>query len=264
MKIGICGICGRMGAQILYTVIERGHVLAGAFDSPGAANFGKSACSLVQKDDISVNITSLDRNVLKDCDGCIDFSTPAATLKLVELSVALKKPLVIGTTGFSESQSQCIREASRDIPVLMSPNMSVGVNLLFKLTEIASAALSDVYDVEIFEAHHKYKKDAPSGTAQRLVEIVRTNKKGLESAAEITGRQGISDGRNSDEIGVFAIRAGDIVGEHTVFFAGSGERIELTHRAANRNTFSTGAVLALEFLAGQGPGLYTMFDVLGL
>ena len=141
--------------------------------------------------------------------------------------------------------------------------MSLGVNLLFKLTELASSAMTTDYDVEIFESHHRFKKDAPSGTAKRLLEVVKENMKGLSSAQTVNGRQGITGERTSNEIGMHAMRGGNIIGEHTVFFVGMDERIELTHRAANREAFASGAVPAMEFLKGKGPGLYSMYDVLG-
>jgi len=184
-------------------------------------------------------------------------------MRLLEEACAAGKPLVIGTTGFSDDQKKSIENASRQIPVLFSPNMSVGVNLLFKLTETAARALNTEYDVEIFEAHHRFKKDAPSGTARRLLEIVRENMGGLEKAKEVPGRDGIVGERSKNEIGILAMRGGDIVGEHTVFFTTFGERIELTHRATSREILSSGAVTAMEFLAGRPAGLYTMYDVLG-
>jgi 4-hydroxy-tetrahydrodipicolinate reductase len=193
----------------------------------------------------------------------IDFSSPSASMSIVSRCSELKKPIVIGTTGFTDEQKKIISEKSEIIPVLHSPNMSTGVNLLFKLTEIAASALDTSYDVEIIEAHHRFKKDAPSGTAKRLVEAAR-KMKGLENAREVTGREGITGERSDKEIGVFAIRGGDIVGEHTVFFTSLGERIELTHKASSRDILAKGAVKGAEYLLGKKPGLYNMFDVLGL
>ena len=264
MDIAICGICGRMGVELLKTSLDRGHTLVAAFDAPGTAAFGKPAGSLINNSDITIEVTSLDGASLKGCQCVIDFSAPAATMKLLGAAVKDSVPVVIGTTGLSEKELSVIRDASKSIPIVFSPNMAVGVNLLFKLTEIAAAALSSEYDVEIFEAHHKLKKDAPSGTARRLVEIVKDHKDGLKQAKELSGREGIVGERTKDEIGVFAMRGGDIVGEHTVFFVGSGERIELTHRAGSRGNLSKGAVMAVEYLAGKGPGMYSMYDVLGI
>ncbi|HOT46936.1 MAG TPA: 4-hydroxy-tetrahydrodipicolinate reductase [Spirochaetota bacterium] len=264
MKIGICGICGRMGVSVLKIMLERRHVLAAAFDHEGAPRFGDDAGRLVGGEGLNVTITAINRDDVRKADGIIDFSAPAASMRLIEEALSAGKPLVIGTTGLSDDQKKEIEKASRRIPVLFSPNMSVGVNLLFKLTETAARALNTDYDVEIFEAHHRFKKDAPSGTARRLLEIVRENMGGLEDAKEVPGRDGIVGERTKNEIGILAMRGGDIVGEHTVFFTTFGERIELTHRATSREILSSGAVTAMEFLAGKPAGLYTMYDVLGL
>ncbi len=263
MRIGICGICGRMGVSVLKIMLERRHVLAAAFDHEGAPRFGGDAGGLVGSEGLNVTITAINQDDILKADGIIDFSAPAASMRLLEEACAAGKPLVIGTTGFSDDQKKSIENASRQIPVLFSPNMSVGVNLLFKLTETAARALNTEYDVEIFEAHHRFKKDAPSGTARRLLEIVRENMGGLEKAKEVPGRDGIVGERSKNEIGILAMRGGDIVGEHTVFFTTFGERIELTHRATSREILSSGAVTAMEFLAGRPAGLYTMYDVLG-
>ncbi|HPV41986.1 MAG TPA: 4-hydroxy-tetrahydrodipicolinate reductase [Spirochaetota bacterium] len=263
MRIGICGICGRMGVSVLKIMLERRHVLAAAFDHEGAPRFGGDAGMLVGSEGLNVTITAINQDDILKADGIIDFSAPAASMRLLEEACAAGKPLVIGTTGFSDDQKKSIENASRRIPVLFSPNMSVGVNLLFKLTETAARALNTEYDVEIFEAHHRFKKDAPSGTARRLLEIVRENMGGLEKAKEVPGRDGIVGERSKNEIGILAMRGGDIVGEHTVFFTTFGERIELTHRATSREILSSGAVTAMEFLAGRPAGLYTMYDVLG-
>lgn len=264
MKIGVCGICGRMGVAVLRILLERGHALGAAFDREGAPSFGMDAGVLLHGSTMNVAIGSIGGGALAGTDGCIDFSSPAATIKMLEAAVSAKKPLVIGTTGLSDAQKVEIERASRNIPLLLSPNMSPGVNLLFRLSEVAAKALTDEYDIEIFEAHHRLKKDAPSGTARRLLEIVRGARPSLKDAREVTGREGIVGERAKNEIGVLAMRGGDIVGDHTVFFSTIGERIELTHRATSRDILAKGAVSAMEFLAGRPAGLYTMFDVLGL
>ncbi len=263
MKICICGICGRMGRSVLNVLVERGHELSGAFDSEGSIGFGRDAGSTIHGDNMGVVVSAIDQKVIGRSDGVIDFSTPAATMKLVEASRTHKRPLVIGTTGFSPVEYKSITDAARDIPVLCSPNMSLGVNLLFKLSEIAAGALPAGYDVEIFEAHHRFKKDAPSGTAKRLLEIVKSAKADLKTGREIHGREGMTGARTDSEIGVHAMRGGDIVGEHTVYFSGIGERIELTHRLSSRETLAKGAVAAMEFLKGKPAGFYSMYDVLG-
>ncbi len=264
MRLGVCGICGRMGISVLSVLLERGHALAAAFDSDSAPFFGRDAGELLRGETIHVPIASITAESVGACDGIIDFSSPAASLELIAFARENRKPLVVGTTGFSAAEKETIEGASRDIPILFSPNMSLGVNVLFKLAEIASRALTDDYDVELFEAHHRFKKDAPSGTARRLVEIVKENMRGLDGATEITGRSGITGERSNREIGVMAMRAGDIVGEHTLFFAAMGERIELTHRLTSRDPLARGAVRGMEYLAGRAAGLYTMYDVLGL
>lgn len=263
MNTGITGISGRMGAAILRIMIEKGHRLTGAFDAPDSKFISQNAMSIVNNPLADCIITVSDEASIAKTDGVIDFSAPAATLKLLPQAVAARKPLVIGTTGFSPAEVEEIRKAAASIPVLFSPNMSIGVNLLFKLTELASSALSTDYDVEIFEAHHRFKKDAPSGTAKRLLEIVRENMKGLADAKQVNGRDGITGERTPGEIGMHAMRGGNIIGEHTVFFAGIEERIELTHRAASREVFARGAVTAVEFLNGKAAGFYSMYDVLG-
>ncbi len=263
MNIGICGIGGRMGQAILRIMTERGHKLHAAFDADGSPLMNKNCIELVNSPFADCVISTINAEALQGVDSVIDFSGPAATMKLIKIMSELKKPLVIGTTGFSDSDVSSIRSFSEMIPVIHSPNMSLGVNLLFKLTEIASMALTTDYDVEIFEAHHRFKKDAPSGTARRLLEIVKENMAGLSNAADINGREGITGERTSNEIGMHAMRGGNIIGEHTVFYTGLDDRIELTHRAASRDVFARGAVSAAEYLYNKAPGFYTMYDVLG-
>jgi len=263
MNIGICGIGGRMGNAILRIMTERGHKLHAAFDAEGSPLINTNANELFDSPLSDCIISTINRDALNGVDGVIDFSGTAATMNLIELLTDLKKPVVIGTTGFLETHITQIRSYSEIIPVIHSPNMSLGVNLLFKLTEIASMALSTEYDVEIFEAHHRFKKDAPSGTAKRLLEIVKENMEGLSNAADINGREGITGERTGNEIGMHSMRGGNIIGEHTVFYTGLDDRIELTHRAANRDIFARGAVSAMEYLYNKAPGFYTMYDVLG-
>ncbi|MBN1496625.1 MAG: 4-hydroxy-tetrahydrodipicolinate reductase [Spirochaetes bacterium] len=264
MKIGICGICGRMGVSVLEILLARGHSLGAAFDHDGAPSFGCDAGVLIHAESMHVPVAAINAGGIANTDGVIDFSTPAATARLIEIALVKKTPLVIGTTGFSEDGRREIERASKTIPVLFSPNMSFGVNLLFKLTEIASRVLTNEYDVEILEMHHRLKKDAPSGTANRLLEIVKSSMRDMKEAKEVSGREGIVGERTRNEIGVFAMRGGGVVGEHTVFFTAADERIELTHRALSRDVLAKGAVAAMEFLAGKPAGLYSMYDVLGL
>ena len=263
MKVAICGVGGRMGVAILNIIHAKGYELACAFDHEKAPSFGKPAGSLIKNEEIITPITEINDSI-QDVDGIIDFSSPEASIELLKLAVQFKKPIVIGTTGFSEEQLAVIEDATKEIAILRSPNMSIGVNLLFKLVEMASKALNLDYNIEIFESHHKHKKDSPSGTALKLAEIVRDSMEGLKDAPYLHGREGTTLERTPQEVGIHAMRGGDIVGEHTVFFLTEGERIELTHRATDRNVFAKGVVTSLDFLVKQKPGMYNTFDVLGL
>ncbi len=264
MRVGINGIAGRMGRALLQILLERGHEVVAGFEAPSSSHLGASLADLHAGADAGVSVRVINEDDLKTAEGFIDFSVPESTLALIDSIPPNGLPVVIGTTGFSPEQLEKIERTAGAVPILFSPNMSVGVNLLFRLTDIASRALLGEYDVEVLEAHHRFKKDAPSGTARKIVEIVKNAVPSLNEAAEIYGRQGIIGERGDAEIGVMALRGGDIVGEHTVFFIGREERIELTHRAASRDTFARGAVRAIEYMQGKKPGLYTMFDVLGL
>lgn len=262
MRIAICGIAGRMGKAILTVALEKGHTLSQALDAEKCPLLGQDAGSLISKK-MDITIESLNSAKLV-ADAVIDFSAPAATEVLLQKAVEHKIPVVIGTTGFSETQKEKIQLAAQSIPIVFSPNMSVGVNLLFKLTQMAASVLQDGYDVEIFEAHHRLKKDSPSGTAKKLIDVIMETRDDLRSAKLMHGREGIIGERTNNEIGVMVMRGGDIVGEHTVYFIANGERVELTHRATSRENFARGAVMAAEFVVHKKQGLYTMFDVLGL
>ncbi len=264
LTVGICGACGRMGGAVLRELYSRGHRLGAAFDAPTSKFFGSDAAEVVNMEPLGVVIGSMGEGAFRGLDGVIDFSSPAASLRCVEEARTVGKPLVIGTTGFSAEQLSAVEAAGADIPLLVSPNMSMGVNLLFRLAELAAGTLGEGFDVEVFEAHHRFKKDAPSGTARRLIEIVKSSSKRLSPAAEAYDRSRTMAERGDREIGVMTLRGGDIVGEHTLYFVGMGERLELTHRATSRDILSRGAVRALEFLIGKKPGLYSMFDVLGI
>jgi 4-hydroxy-tetrahydrodipicolinate reductase len=196
-------------------------------------------------------------------DGLIDFSVPESTLRSVEACAARGKRLVIGTTGFDEAGLERIRAAAERIPILMAPNMSVGVNLCFKLVELAARVLGDDVDVEVIEAHHRDKIDAPSGTAVRLGEVLAEALGRDLGEVAVYGREGITGPRDRQTIGFATVRAGDIVGEHTVMYAGNGERIEITHRAQSRMNFAQGALRGARFLAERQSGLFDMQDVLG-
>jgi 4-hydroxy-tetrahydrodipicolinate reductase len=251
-----------MGRAVLDVLLQRGHSLACAFDSSSSAYYGKDAGALVS-DKLGVIVSPVNDDVEK-CSCVIDFSSPDASMELLAAAVRHKTPVVIGTTGFSDEQKTEIEKASKVIPLVFSPNMAVGVNLLFKLTETAAAVLGDDFDVEILEIHHRLKKDAPSGTAKRLADIVKEHMNGMAGARAVTGRNGLTGERESAEIGIMALRGGDAVGEHTVYFIGEGERIELTIRSTKRDTDAKGAVVAAEVLNGRPAGFYSMYDVLGL
>ncbi|OOG23344.1 4-hydroxy-tetrahydrodipicolinate reductase, partial [Thioalkalivibrio denitrificans] len=197
-------------------------------------------------------------------DVLIDFTRPEGTLAHLEICRKAGRAMVIGTTGFSEEQKQVIRDAAKEIPLVFAPNMSVGVNLCLKLLDLAARVLGDDVDIEVIEAHHRHKVDAPSGTALRMGEVVAEALGRDLAACAIYGREGHTGERDPKTIGFETIRAGDIVGEHTVMFAGAGERVEITHKASSRMTFARGAVRAAGWLSGRPAGLYDMQDVLGL
>jgi 4-hydroxy-tetrahydrodipicolinate reductase len=256
MKLAVCGAAGRMGQAIIAIAKEDSETqISGALECDGnkAIELG---------DPIISSVSNLEK-ILKNTDALIDFTNPESALKNLEMAVKQKVPVVIGTTGFSEEQKKQIKEASKVVPIVFSPNMSVGVNILFKLVEEVAKKVPD-YDIEIVEVHHNKKKDSPSGTAAKLAEVAASSIGRDINEVGIYGRHSDTDIRKKDEIGVLSVRAGDIVGDHTVYFAGPGERIELTHRAHSRDTFAVGAVKAAKWVAGKKPGLYDMFDVLSL
>jgi len=221
-----------------------------------AAEFGMEvAASLDVGDDLAAG--------LKQGDVIIDFSFHTTTATVLQQAVALGKPLVIGTTGHAPEEKQRLRDLAARIPCVWAGNYSVGVNLLFWLTQKATQVLSTDYDVEVVEMHHRFKKDAPSGTAARLLEIILEERK-LGTGALRHGREGITGERTSTEVGMHALRGGDVVGDHTVMYAAAGERLELTHKASDRGIFARGALRAAQWVTGRPAGLYDMQDVLGL
>lgn len=265
VRIGVCGAAGRMGRAIIEIALASDGVsLGAAFEHPDSSMLGMDAGLVAGVGELKVNIDSDVEAAMASFDVLIDFTSPEATLEKLRACRANGKPLVIGTTGFSDGQKAEIREAGRDCPVVFAPNMSIGVNLSFKLVELAARIIGDDADIEIIEAHHNQKKDAPSGTALHMGErIAEALGRDLKSCA-VYGRQGIGDVRDRRTIGFETIRAGDIVGEHTVMFASAGERIEITHRASSRSNFASGAVRAAKWLSGREKGIYDMQDVLGL
>ncbi|MBI2800552.1 MAG: 4-hydroxy-tetrahydrodipicolinate reductase [Gammaproteobacteria bacterium] len=264
IKIGVTGAAGRMGRMLVELVTQsREFTLAAAYERNDAPELGIDAGNLAGVGALGVAIAP--SNSLGDTafDVLIDFTLPSATLEHVLRCRARGLRMVIGTTGIGAERS-VIEEAATDIAIVWAPNMSVGVNLCFKLLEIAARVLGDDVDIEVLEAHHRHKIDAPSGTALKMGEIV-ANALGrdLDSVA-VYGRQGQTGARERRTIGFATVRAGEIVGDHTVLFAGPGERVEITHRAANRSTFAGGALRAAHWVMGRPRGLFDMQDVLGL
>ena len=264
IAVAVAGAAGRMGRMLVTAVANApGMRLATALEAPGSPHLDADAGELAGIGALGVPIGG-DIAAADAFDVLVDFSVPTATLAKLDACVGAGKALVIGTTGFDAAGQDAIRRAAETVPIVMAPNMSVGVNVAFKLVEFAARALGDDVDVEVFEAHHRHKIDAPSGTAVRMGEILAAALgRDLETDA-VYGREGITGERARRAIGFHSLRGGDIVGDHTVTFAGTGERIEITHRAGSRENFAAGAVRAVRFVAGREPGLYGMDDVLGL
>ncbi len=263
-RVAIAGASGRMGRMLVEAVhLANDFQLAGALDRAEAESIGTDAGAFLGAAS-GVRIASDLRTGLKDAQVLIDFTRPEGTLAHLAICRELGVQAVIGTTGFSDAQKAEIADIARDIAIVMAPNMSVGVNVTFKLLEMAAKALSTGYDIEIIEAHHRHKVDAPSGTALKMGEVIaEALGRDLKECA-VYAREGITGERDPSTIGFSAIRGGDIVGDHTVLFAGTGERIEITHKSSNRATYAQGSLRAARFLATQRAGLFDMFDVLGL
>jgi 4-hydroxy-tetrahydrodipicolinate reductase len=240
ISVLINGAKGRMGQALIHAAREMNLNVGAALDAG---------------DDLKA--------ALQESDVIVDFSSHAATKGLLEAAVAARKPIVIGTTGHSAEDKAQLLKLANQVPCVWAGNFSVGVNLLFALTRRASAVLGADYDAEVIEMHHRFKKDAPSGTAARLLEIILEERK-LNADALRHGREGITGERKPTEVGIHAVRGGDVVGDHTVIFAALGERVELTHKASDRGIFARGALRAAEWVVKQKPGVYDMQDVLGL
>jgi 4-hydroxy-tetrahydrodipicolinate reductase len=265
LNVAMLGASGRMGRAILPLVVASTDLrLSGALAAAGDEHVGHDAGVVAGTAPLAVSITSDVERALEGAQVAIDFTLPAASLQHARRCLARRVPLVIGTTGHDDAARAEIARIAGSIPVVMAPNMSLGVNLLFKLAELGARALGPEYDIEIFEAHHRHKVDAPSGTALGLGRAVaRGRGTTLEEAADYA-RHGATGPRREGRIGFSVMRGGDIVGDHRVFFAGPGEQIELAHHAQDRSGFARGAVAAARWVAGQPPGLYSMMDVLGL
>ena len=237
--------------------------LCGALDMVGSPAVGGDAGAFAGQS-TGVSITADVRLGLQNCDVLIDFTRPEGTLAHLQACRELGVAAVIGTTGFSEAQKLEIAAMARDVPMVMAPNMSVGVNVTLKLLEMAARALSTGYDIEIIEAHHRHKVDAPSGTALKMGEVIADALGRDLNECAVYARQGVTGERDPSSIGFATIRGGDIVGDHTVLFAGTGERIEISHKSSSRATYAQGSLRAARFLKGKKAGLFDMFDVLGL
>ena len=265
IRIAITGAAGRMGRSLMEACSATdGMRVTAAIVKPGSTLVGSVAGELISDATISTKIVDNIESVVDNFDVLIDFTSPESTMHNLEVCRAAGKKMVIGTTGLDDSQKQQIETAAKDIAVCFAPNMSVGVNLCFKLLEIAAKVMGDESDIEIIEAHHRHKKDAPSGTALRMGEVVAdTLGRDLKTCA-VYGREGVTGERDPKTIGFETIRAGDIVGDHTVMFAAMGERVEITHKASSRMTFSKGSMRAASWLMEKNNGLYDMQDVLSL
>jgi 4-hydroxy-tetrahydrodipicolinate reductase len=264
-NVAVLGVSGRMGQSLVRAIRESvDFTLSGALASPTSATLGRDAGEVALGPPLAVAITADRQQALANAAIAIDFTLPAALDDNLDAVEAAGIPLVIGMTGLDATRHARIRRTSERLPVLVAPNMSLAMNLLFGLAARAAAALPADYDVEILEAHHRHKVDAPSGTALRLGEIVAGARGGTLAAQAVDSRVGHSASRVPGTIGFASLRAGDIVGDHHVLFAGTGESLELVHRTTDRMTFAVGALAAARWLVGRPPGLYGMSDVLGL
>ncbi|WP_191907694.1 4-hydroxy-tetrahydrodipicolinate reductase [Vibrio fortis] len=265
VRIAIAGAAGRMGRNLVKATHQNKNATVGAgSERPESSLVGVDIGELCGEGRFEVALVDDLAKVVEEFDVIVDFTAPVSTLANIELCKKHGKKLVIGTTGFSEEEKQVIAAASKEMPIVMAPNYSVGVNLVFKLLEKAAKVMGDYCDVEIVEAHHRHKVDAPSGTAIGMGEAIAGAMGNDLNDVAVWSREGITGERTKDEIGFATIRAGDIIGEHTAMFADIGERVEITHKATDRMTFANGAIKAAVWLDSKPAGFYTMTDVLGL
>ncbi len=251
-----------MGGRIIaLAAASTSAIPAGALEAAGHPSVGKDAGLTAGCGELGIPITFEIQKAFANAKVLIDFSAPSATVRHSEAAAERGLGVVIGTTGLSDADLKSLAEVARHVPLIVAPNMSLGVNLLCRIAPQIVKALGSAYDIEIIESHHNKKKDAPSGTALRLLDVILDARNATRTDA-VWGREGRETARREGEIGVHAVRGGDIVGDHTILFAGQGERIELTHRASSRDTFALGALRAAVFIAGKPPGQYTMEDVL--
>lgn len=265
MNVAIVGAAGRMGGRLIHAVLETdGLELTGAVERPGHPQIGLDAGLVAGAGELGVKISDDLATTMTNADVLIDFTFPDVTLNNLEICAAQGKMLVSGSTGFTPEQRAKAEKYAEQIPVVLAPNMSVGVNACFKLLKEAAKILGEDFDVEVVELHHNKKKDSPSGTAVRMGEVVADTLGRDYSKVANFHREGMCGERTHEEIGMQTVRGGDIVGEHTVYFIGMGERIEISHRAMSRDMFARGAARACQWLNSKGPGIYDMQDVLGL
>jgi 4-hydroxy-tetrahydrodipicolinate reductase len=264
IRVAVAGASGRMGRMLIEAVLTSGDCeLGGALDVSTAPLLGQDAAAFLGRTS-GVPITADLRQGLANADVLIDFTRPEGTLAHIAVCRELGVKLVIGTTGFSAVQKAEIAEHAQALPIVMAPNMSVGVNVMLRLLDQAARALAQGYDIEVIEAHHRHKVDAPSGTALAMGDtLAHALGRDLKDCA-VYAREGVTGERDPSSIGFATVRGGDIVGDHTVMFAGTGERIEITHRSGSRANYAAGSLRAARFLMGRAPGLYGMDDVLGL
>lgn len=266
-RIIVCGGCGKMASLVASEIYQDENLqLVGIIEAPDHPSLGKDWGTITGIGEVNVIIQNdLDADeLINQCDTVVEFTNPEATMEHLEICLKHGKPMIIGTTGLSDIQVKRIEETARSIPVILSPNMALGVNILFELVRTVSRILDDQYDIEIIETHHHYKKDAPSGTAKKIAEIIANEKHiDLEKMA-VYGRSGNIGQRKKGEIGIHAIRAGNISGEHTVIFNSVGERLEVSHKAYNKEAFAQGTIKAIHFILNKKKKLFTMREVLGL
>jgi 4-hydroxy-tetrahydrodipicolinate reductase len=265
VNIIICGAAGRMGKEnIAVCNSDEGARIAGAIELKNSNFIGQDAGSVSGIDKIGVTITSNLEKIIQNTDVLIDFTTPEATLSHLKIAHTFKKGMVIGTTGFSDDQIAVVKEFSKDIPIVLSPNMSQGVNVLFFLVKKAAEFLGDRFEAEILEIHHNLKQDAPSGTALQFGRyIAEARGKKLDDIA-VYGRHGVTGPRKKEELGIAALRLSDVVGEHSIIFGSTGEIIEINHKCTSRKTYASGALRAAKFIVNKRNGIFTMQDVLGI
>ncbi|MDP3920909.1 MAG: 4-hydroxy-tetrahydrodipicolinate reductase [Candidatus Omnitrophota bacterium] len=265
IRIAMAGAAGRMGQTILgLAAKDRAFKITGALEMAACPSLGQDIGTLLGCDPVGVRLTTSPSVALQSADVLIDFSHPSALNANLKACVKNKTGYVLGTTGLKAAALKSLKTASKKIPIVQAPNMSIGVNILFWLSEVTAGVLTEDYDIEIAETHHRMKKDAPSGTAMKLLEIVAKARKRNPSRDTVYGRRGETGARSRGKIGVLAFRGGDVVGDHTVFYLGDGERLELTHRASSREAFAQGALRAARFVAKRRHGLYDMRQVLGM